>query len=186
MHAWTRSFAAIGLGIGLLAGCSSTPAPATVPAQVAADLTGILHTLMQIEPLIVLAAPASFTQAQKLAMQNDLDNAVKVLTRLSAGMPAGSGASVVQEIDVYLNDVVNTLAAVSPLVPILAPWSPIIDALDAVLPTIEVFVNRTLPTPMTTIAGVPKFSLRAARGVRMSPMTADQGRQALGIPVVHP
>lgn len=176
------------LGLAMLCGCSTTVPPATVPAQVAADLTGVLHTLMQIEPLIVLADPTAFTQAQKQAMANDLDNAQKTLATFSAGMPVAAGASVAQQIDGYLNDAVNTLAAVAPSVPVLAPWTPALDAIDAVLPTVETFINSNLPAARPTIAGIPIPTISLMRGKRIArlAMTPDQGRTFLGIPVVHP
>lgn len=168
------------LGLLMLCACSSTLPPVTTPAQVAADLTGVVHTLMQIEPLIVLADPTAFTQAQKLAMANDLDNAQKTLATFSAGMPASQGASVAQQIDGYLNDAANTLAAMAPNIPALAKWSPALDAIDALLPVVEAFAGPS------TIAGVPTRTLSMARGVRIHALTPDQARQALGIPVVHP
>jgi hypothetical protein len=170
------------LALAMLFGCASS---AVTPSQVAADLTGLVATLQQMEPIVVAADPGAFTAAQKEAMANDLANAQKVLAQLSAGMPAAAGASLANEIDGYLNDAVNTIAAIAPLVPVLSSWVPTIDAIDAVLPTVEAFVNSNLPSA-PTIAGIPIPSLVKARGARAVPMTPDQGRQFLGIPIVHP
>jgi hypothetical protein len=175
------------LGLAMLGACS-TATPSVTPAQVAADLTGVLTTLQQMEPAVVKADPTAFTPQQIAAMTNDLANAQKILAGFTAGMPAASGATEAQEIDGYLNDALNTLAAVAPLVPVLAPWSDAIDAIDAVLPTVETFVNANLPKATTTIAGIPVPTVALARGKRVArlAMTPDQGREFLGIPIVHP
>jgi hypothetical protein len=174
------------LALVLLAGCASSSA--VTPSQVAADLTGLVAELQQMEPVIVAADPGAFTAAQQTAMQNDLINAQKALAGLSAGMPAAAGASIAQTIDAYLNDAVNTIAAVAPEVPALSAWTPAIDAIDAVLPAVETFVNQYLPASATTIAGVPIPTISLARHQRAAhlAMTPDQGRGFLGIPVVHP
>lgn len=181
-----KRLAAPALGLMMLCGCATTN-PSVTPAQVAADLTGVLTTLQQMEPAVVKADPSAFTPQQISAMTNDLANAQKALQGFTAGMPTQPGATLAQQIDGYLNDTVNTLAAVAPLVPVLAPWSDDIDAIDAVLPTVEAFVNTTLAKP-PTIAGVPVPVISLARGKRVSrlALTPDEGRQFLGIPVVHP
>lgn len=169
----------------MLFGCASS---AITPPQVAADLTGLVATLQQMEPVVVAADPGAFTAAQQAALANDLANAQKALAGFSAGMPAAAGASIAQTIDAYLNDAVDTIAEVVPEDLKLSAWIGPIDAIDAVLPMVETFVNQYLPASATTIAGVPIPTISHARHQRAAlvAMTPDQGRAFLGIPLVHP
>jgi hypothetical protein len=167
-------------GSFLLVSCSSTT-PTVTPAQVAADLTGIVTTLQNIEPLIVAADPAALTAAQQKTLTDDLAYAKAGLATLTAGLPATAGASAASRIDGYVNDVLNTLVFVSSTVPGLQPYAAPIAAIDAVLPEVEAFVNQYLPTSVTN-TGARKV---AARMAARSAMTPDQGRRELAIPIVH-
>lgn len=144
MRAWTR------LAALLLAGCAAAP-PAHIPAQLPADLTGVVMTLLRTQPLIVMAAPAAFTRAERKAMEADLNLAAVALAQLSAGHELA--------VEIPLARTIDTLAAVVPFTPALTRWTPVIDAIDAVLP--------------------------GARNRRVPPMTPDQGRQALGIRIIR-
>ena len=147
------------------------------PAQIAADATGIVNELATLLPQIENVAPKAFSQTQLAQITNDISLAQKALANLSAGMPATNGASVAQQIDFYINDAVGALATVAPSIPVLAPYVLPIDAVEAILPGIEAFVNQYLPSSVTKASLV-----RTAGSLNMTP---DQARSQLGIPVVH-
>jgi hypothetical protein len=89
-------------------------------------------------------------------------------------MPAVAGASKAQIIDGYLNDVVATAAAVAP-----PPYNIALIAAEVILPEVEAFINQYLP--LTVTARFPSARIGAAM-----PMSPDQARAKLGIPIVHP
>lgn len=152
----------------MLASCSAALNPVT-PPQVPVDLTGVVTTLLRAQPLIVMIHGRAFTQVQRRIMEADLNRAAAALAQLSIGMPAPRGAQLAREIDAAVNNTLGILAAAVPFDPRLAHWTPLIDAIDAVLPETELF------------AGVPI----TPRGRRVPAMTPDQGRQALGIRTVQ-
>lgn len=168
-----RRFLFIGAPLAVLAGCLTTTPPAT-PAQIGADLQGLVTALQSYMPTVYAAAPKAFSQAQQNQIATDLALASKALAVFVPGMPATSAASIAQTIDGYINDAVSVLASVAPGVPALAPYVPVIAAVQAILPTIEAFVNRYLPASVTT----PKA------GAMLQPMAPADARKVLGIPVV--
>jgi hypothetical protein len=160
--------------LAVLAGCNTTTPPAT-PAQIGADLQGLVTALQSYMPTVYAAAPKAFSQAQQNQIVTDLALADKALAAFVPGMPATSGASIAQTIDGYINDAVCVLASVAPGIPALASYMPFIAAAQAILPTIEAFANQYLPASVTT----PKA------GAILRPMTAADARRVLGIPVVR-
>lgn len=172
MCAWIRCLMA---GLLLLCACAVSPGiPAVLPAQIPLDLTGAVMILLRIQPVIVMTAAGAFTAAQKHAMETGLNKATRALGTLSAGMPADRGAQLVQEIDAAVDETVGILTGVIPFAPRLAKWLPVIDAVDAVLPDAERFVDERL--------GLGRPVRTGAR--RLPAMTPDQARQALGIRVI--
>lgn len=161
--------------LAILAACTKNDGTATTPNQVAADVQGVVGALATYAPLIFSAAPKAFSPAQQAQINTDIALAQKGLNAFVPGMPAAAGASVVQTIDTYLNDAVAVLGSVvAPAVPALAPYVPIIAAVQALLPTIEGFVNQYIPAAK---AGAP---------VRpMLPMSVADARAKLGVPVVQ-
>jgi hypothetical protein len=162
-----------------LAACNPQTAP-TTPSQVVADLQGVVTELATIEPLIVKAAPSALTAAQQATIASDIAQAQSTLTQLQAGLPAATGASVASTIDGYVNDAVGTLATVATSIPVLAPYAVPIDAIDAVLPAAETWINQYLP-PATT---APTAAAIGRKHHPVSPHTVVWGRQTLHIPTV--
>lgn len=151
------------LGLWMLCACAIPPPP-TTPAQIPVDLTGIVMTLLRVQPVLVMTSGGAFTLAQRKAMEADLNIATKALARLSAGMPVEQGRRLARDVVLPLDRTMGLLDGVA-FEPRLARWLPVLDAIDAVLPEAEAF------------AGVPV----PVRGRRVPPMTVQQGRQALGI-----
>jgi hypothetical protein len=133
-----------------------------IPAQVPADLIGVTMMLLRVEPLIVVTKPSAFTAAQRREMETDLNKALLAVGKLSAGMPEARGTALVREATIPLNHTVDILGSVVPLVPALTRWSPVIDAIDALLPA------------------------EGSRSRRNPALTPDQARRALGIRITPP
>ena len=167
-----KKFLAVTLLVVPLVGCGTKTAPVTsvTPAQVAADLTGLVNTLQAIVPQVEAAAPNALTAAQKASLTSDLANAKTALAGFVAGMPATAGASRAAVIDGYLNDIIGVAATVAP-----PPYNTAFVAAEVIMPEVEAFVNQYLPSSVTT----------APRMAAMS-MTPDEARRVLHIPVVHP
>lgn len=177
-----RTLAALALPFLLLTACQSTTTAPVTPAQIGADLQGVLTAISTIEPLIVATAPNALTPAQQAKITNDLAQAQATLATLTAGLPAVTGASEAQTVDGYINDAMNALAAVVPLVPALSAFSAPIEAADGVLPVVEGFINQYLPSSMTTVTASATPGFRPVR-VHSTRFTAAQARMVLRIPV---
>jgi hypothetical protein len=160
-----------------LAGCTAGSAPVTLtPAQVTTDLQGALTALSTVDGLIVAASPKAISAADQKTITTVLTNAQTQLASLSSATPVAAGASTAATIDGYLNSAVGILASVSSAVPGLSTFSPEIDAVDAVLPAVETFVNQYLPASITA-------SSTGARRVHSTRFTLTQARTMLRIPV---
>lgn len=160
------------LGLWMLCACASVQVAAPVtPAQVPADLTGVTMMLLRVQPLIVYMKPGAFTAAQRKQMEADINKALLAVRQLSAGMPLDRGIALAREADIPLSRTLDILGAVVPVQPALTRWAPVIDAIDAVLPAVEKFVDGS----------TPEIRPAVTRGRRTPAMTPDQGRLALGI-----
>jgi hypothetical protein len=160
-----------------LAGCTSGSSTKTLtPAQVTTDLTGALTALSTLEGLIVAASPNAISKADQATINTDLTAAQTALASIAETTPAATGASTVATIDGYLNTAVGILAAVSAKVPGLSTFSPEIDAVDAVLPAVETFVNQNLAASITAAS-------TGARRIHSTRFTLAQARAMLRIPV---
>lgn len=171
-----RNTTAAALAGFALAGCGTTGTPAVTPAQVAADLSGLVTTLTTVIPQIERAAPGALTPSQQTALANDLQNARIALAGFTAGIPASVGASKAQIIDGYIADVLSTAVAVAP-----PPYNTALIAAEVILPEVEMFINQYLPASITQPAAARFASAR----VGAAAMTPDQARAKLGIPIVH-
>src|ERR1019366_2472489 len=118
-----------GASLLALAGCGTSTTTAVTPAQVAADLSGLVTALTTVIPQLEKAAPNALTPSQQTALANDLTNAQKAIAGFAAGMPASVGASKAQVIDSYLNDIVSTAAAIAP-----PPYNTALIAAEVILP----------------------------------------------------
>jgi len=158
-----------------LAACGAkTP----TPAQVVADLTGIVGTLKLDFPLIVKLAPKALTADQQTEIGDDITKSKEALVNIVAGMPADAGAPIAQQIDMWINDVMNTLVPLAAMIPGAQAYAVALAAIDAILPDVESFVNQYIPSAVK----MSKVFGRASR-VKLAP---DAARKLLGIPVVHP
>lgn len=166
LFASTASFALV------LSACQ--PNTEVTPAQVVADLSGVVQTLQRVEPLIVAADPKLISPAVQLALVNDLALAQQALAGFSQELPVAAGASVARQVEGYLNDVVNVLATIP------NPYSTEINAAAVILPIVEIFVNKYLP-----VGASPALNLRASAKVKgAAPMPPDLARRTLHIAVV--
>jgi hypothetical protein len=157
-----------------------TSTTAVTPAQVAADLTGLVNTLNIVVPQVEKAAPNALTPAQQTALANDLMNAKAALAGFAAGIPVAQGASQAQVVDGYINDVISTAAGIAP-----PPYNVAFVAASVILPEVEAFVNQYLPKSFTqTIAAMFTSPPAPKVGAAMA-MSPDQARMKLGIPIVH-
>jgi hypothetical protein len=188
MNAVCRTLSPIAI-ILALAGCTPGSSPTTLtPAQVATDLTGALTALSTVEGLMVAASPKAISPSDQKTINTVLVNAQSALASLSSTTPAATGASTAAVVDGYLNTAVGILASASSTVPSLAAFAPEIDAVDAVLPAVEAFVNQYQPAPAIgtpiggTPIGVPAAALFSSR-VHSTRFTLAQARTKLRIPV---
>lgn len=162
-----------------LAACG-TGTTAVTPAQVAADLSGLVTALSTIVPQVEHAAPTALTPSQQTTLANDLANAKAALATFAAGMPAATGASKAQVIDQYINTILATLAPITP-----PPYNVGVIAAEVILPEVEAFVNQYLPVSWTQqVAAMFKPTPAPKVGAAMA-MSPDQARVKLGIPIVH-
>lgn len=153
----------------LLSAC--TTAPTVTPAQVATDAQGIVTALQTYLPLIAVADPNLMTPDMLATIKGDLAQAASLTSQISASTTALTGATTLQQADVYINDALAVLSAVTTAIPgsPLAPYAPIIQAVVALAPVVEAFVNTTLGTVNQTATA----SLRAkAVAPRMTPADA--------------
>ena len=178
--------AILGAAPAILAGCSLLGN--LTPAQVLADASGILSSLsgavstVNANAATLLALGIKIVPSTLAPVAAGIATAQQLVAALSTGLPASQSASTLQTVEAYINDALNALAAVTPAAavafPAVAPVVAIIEAVAALAPTIEAFVNQYVAAPTTTA------SVRAkAIAPTMAPATA---RMVLGIPVVGP
>jgi len=178
-----------------LMGCTSLSGALT-PAQVVADLSGILPVIQGVEAAVVKAAPNALGTT-KSTIDTVLADAANALGGLTTTLPASTGASKADQIDGWINVAMNDITEVAGFIPSLAPIVLPLTMVEAILPEVEAFINQYLPASMTTPppAVALRFAARRtakrlglARAISPAtglPMTADEARAALGIPIVH-
>lgn len=161
---------ALAVPLLVLAGTSLTGCAATgmlTDAQVVAVLTGAVTTAKNDLALIITNAPTLISVTAQNAVTTGLATAATLLTNLGQTL-APQGASIVAQINGYINAFLNTAATVTPAIvgalPTLAPVALFVQAIDAVAPEIETFVDQYLPAAWTT----PTVSARLAEAPRLS------------------
>ena len=165
---------ALAIPAAALGGCAVfqkiTPAQIVTKAQAAAaGLDGMLTQLAAAYPALMPAATLA-------TLHSDLTKAQAAAKVLSAGLPAASGASVVQTVLGYINAVLNTLAAppINGLIP--APFNQVVAAVAFIAPTLEAFVQSYIPTAAASPATAStRMAFRA-----MAPQIATDA-QALAV-----
>ncbi len=142
MHLSRRAIIAVPLAV-TLAGCAGTT---LTPSQIVADAATLAKGLAGALTAVASAVPNLLPAGMLATLESDLTLAEGAASALNTNLPATSGASIAQTIDGYINAVLNTLAAppLNGLIP--APFNTAIAAAAVVVPEIEAFVNRYLPT----------------------------------------
>jgi hypothetical protein len=171
------AFSLLALARCAATGTGATPAALT-PAQIAADAQGIIAVMQADFPVIVALDPSLTTPANAAKIQADLTTTATDAATVSATVSALTGATTLQTVENDINEGLNVL---SPVVTAavgtpLAPYALVVQAIIALLPSVETFVNTTLGLAGATAA------LRA-RAVAPG-MNADAARKVLGIKVV--
>jgi hypothetical protein len=140
----TRRATISALPLAALAACTpgtSTLTPAVILTDASAVVTGLANGLTVIKGNPLLVPYASLV----VKISADLTAAAAVLTGLNTSLPAATGASIVQTIEGYINDVLS-VATTPPLGSIIpAPFSTALGLASVVLPVLEAFVNQYIP-----------------------------------------
>jgi hypothetical protein len=137
-----------------LARCAGTASitPASILTGVQAVITGLSGALATVQA----AAPTAIPVATITTVQTDLGSAAQVAQGLVAGLPATTGASLVQQVEGFFNDIL-TICAEPPLSALIpAPFSTALAAAAIALPTLEAFVSQYV-----TSASAPLSTLQA-------------------------
>lgn len=157
-----------------VAGCAGTasgitPQIVVTDAQtVVAGLSGMFKSLTAQYPTLIPTTAAAKITA-------DLSVAAAAAASLVTGMPGATAAAVVQNIEGWVNDVLNVLAAppINGLIP--APFNQVIGAVAFVAPTLEAFVASFIPT-------APKAAASRMVGLMIgASQPVDSQAQALSI-----
>ncbi len=164
-----------------LAACTSTGAPTVVPATVISTAQSIVNGLAGAAALPAVAAAINAVKggpALLATITSDLTLAQGALTALTANTPATTGASTAQQIDGWINTVIDT-ASSPPLIGLIpAPFSDAVEAAAVLLPPIEAFINQYLPASMTGVAAAAAPHHAAAIRAK-STLTAAQAQNTL-------
>lgn len=172
---------ALAIPAAALAAC--TTAGVSVYQQVLADLQGMVPELGDIFSAIQTLSPKAFTQQQAAQITSALDLAGKLLASLSANTPAPTAAQTIETIESEVNTVLRDFGAVLPgaaaAFPALAPYIPIYDAVVALLPGIELWVNQVIGVVPPAASAAPPVQPIQSR------FTPDQARARLGIHTVN-
>jgi hypothetical protein len=136
------------LPVAIAVGCADIP---ITPAEILTDVSAVISGLSGALSTVEAAAPAAIPAATAQTIQTDLTTAGSVAQNLVAGLPATSGASIVQEVEGYLNDILKVAAAppLNALIP--APFSTALAAAAVVMPTLEAFVGQYIATVSASV-----------------------------------
>lgn len=149
-------------GLAPRAAFASGVLPQLTPAQIVTDAgnadTALLNALNQ-PAVAALVPPATLA-----VLKNDLALGQQAAQALSSNLPAAAAATTIQTINLYLNAVLNTLAA-PPINGLLPPPANTIEAAAAlVMPELETFVDTyILPASLTPGAAGARVALIDAR-----------------------
>ena len=163
-RAFLTSASASALAVAGVAACSTSVSG----VQVVADLSGAISGLQTAVPALIKADPS-------LIPANAASKIVTYLaeagTALGSITPASPSATTLQQVETYLNDTLDVLAAI-PVIP--APYNLLIEAAAAVAPEVEAYVNTLLPAAASGRPASAKAEA-LAKG-----MTLERARQILG------
>ena len=162
--------------VGFLAACGANAAK--TDAQVLADASGIVNNLLALVPAIEIADPSLLPSALSATIVSGLNTAKTLLGNLSASTPAVTGASTLKIVESYVNAALNALSSVTPAAaaafPGLSPYVATIEAVTALVPVVEAFVNSSIAVTTPT----------ASLAVKTPSMSVADARKVLGIPTV--
>ena len=115
-----------------------------MPGEVLTEISAMLSGISGALPELVSAYPALIPAESLAKIQTDLNAAKAVAAALSPSLPAASGASLVAEIEHYVNDVLTLLGSppISGAIP--APFNQVFGAVAVVLPVLEEFLSQLL------------------------------------------
>ena len=154
-----------------LTGCANGTGmtPASIITQATVAVTGLQGALKQVEATNPTLIPAPLASR----IDGDLTKAEAVAATFSAGLPASAGALTAQQIEGYVNDVLDVLAGppVNGLIP--APANQAVAAVAIVAPLIEAYVNQYLPATKAgaTLADTrTKFAAMANAATKADPV----------------
>ena len=181
----TRRHLSRTLGLAALLGSTAlvacTAAQQTTDAQVLADASGAVASLNAVVQQFSAIDPKGLSPTTLAGIQSGLKIAQGLIASLSTATPAATGASTLAQVDTYLNTGLTAIASVLPVAsaafPALMVAVPIVDAIIALLPGIENWVNPLLTSAAPKAAAA--LPLRAS--VAVSPA---QARKVLGIPAM--
>jgi len=170
----------------LAAGCTAFTSPnSTVPAQIVADVNGVVKFLSDGLPTIFALLPSgSLSATDQTQILTSINTANALVGGFVAGMPTSAAVSLAQKIEGYVNDTVNLVGPILNRIATdnpnlsskLAPWIAGFDSAAALLPGIEAWINGTFSVPVS-----PSVRSRYTPRVRMDASTA---RKQLHIPTV--
>jgi hypothetical protein len=166
------------LGTTALIACQSGTTPTVTPAGVISDVQAVVNGLAGAlsSPAVTAAINAVPAAAAILpVIQKDVALAQGALATLASNTSAAQGASIVSQINGWLNAIIDTADA-PPLIGLIpSPFNLAITAAAVLLPGLETFVDQYLPTTATAAAVAHKAG--ALRGA--TTMTPDAARALL-------
>lgn len=154
-----------------MAACA-TPTGNATPATVLADINGAVNGLLGVLPSLGTVIPA----AQLAQITSYVNAGQALLSTFAAGLTASQGATVLLQVETYVNSALNALAGF-PGIP--ANYALIISAAAVIVPIVEAYINSVLPSSVKS--GVSPATLRAKAPWVVSNMTISQARLLLGI-----
>jgi hypothetical protein len=175
-----RQFLSFIPGVALVgvAGCSASD---TLPAQILADAAGVVNDLLTLVPQVSAAAPSILSASVAATLLKDLNLAKTLLNSLSTSVSASTAATVLQQVEGYVSDALNALAAVIPAAastfPVLTAFVLPIEAVASLLPVLVNFINSQIPPPSALkltdkIATIPTMEVLKARQVLLIPIVS--------------
>lgn len=172
------------MGAFAMARCApgTTPGAPTIPAQILADVQGLVPVIQETISVILAENPAAIpaaTQAKLTALETAAASALNTLSTIS---PANlATATQLQAIDAYLNTAIAAVNAALPAIvtafPSLAPYVPLAAAAGVLITTVlEPYINSIITQAQTT-------SLTAVPATAPAPTpAATTARATLSIP----
>jgi hypothetical protein len=161
---------AMPLSFALASGATPTLTPATVITDATNADVSLLNMLNN--PVVASVLPA----ATLTALKADLTTGQQVGQSLTTNLPAATAATTIQQINGYINAVLNTIAGppVNGLIP--APFNMVVAAVAIIMPELEGFVDTYI---LNASASVAMATTRAKLAATAPGLTLAQARVLL-------